>query len=320
MHGAPFPSSDEQDGGARRLSSRARRGELVHAPDPPLEARIPTAERHRIAEDLVEAVLVALLPDDRVLEEGKRDHVRDGQLVAEEEVAPGEERLEERQRICDPLRELRDPLPARLRLLLLGGDQVRRPLPDVVEPVDEDPHLCAPCLVGREERRLGVPRLEVLEDRRRVGEDEVAVDEDGHELLPADRDNWASVAVIDVDVLDRDPLVRERERDALDVGRERNPIEPQTHRESLCGLVVVAASPGAAVAPGVAARAAPPAAAAGVVVTRLGTCAGGRLRLGPRLSLRSRCAPSSSPSSSPPGAQVREQARAGPPAARSCSA
>ena len=49
--------------------------ESVHPPDPGLEPREAALEPEVVAEDLVEPVGVALLPDDRVLEEGERGHV-----------------------------------------------------------------------------------------------------------------------------------------------------------------------------------------------------------------------------------------------------
>ena len=138
-----------------------------------------------------------------VLEERERGHVGGRQLVAEEVVAAGEERLEAVERGGDPPSSSAIRAAVRLGLLLLGCDQVRRPLPDLVEPVEEDPQLLAARGVGREERRLRKALLEVLEDARRVVQDEVAVDEDGHELLAADRDDRAPVGRVDVDPLDR---------------------------------------------------------------------------------------------------------------------
>ena len=145
----------------------------------------------------MEAVLVAVLPEDRVLEERERDHVRGGQLVPEQEVAPGEERLEERQRVRDPLCELGDPRAVRLRLPLLAAIRFGGRFQTRLNQSTKTPHLGAPRWIRRIERRLGEALLEVLEDHRRVGEDEIAVDEDGHELLAADREDRAPVAVVD---------------------------------------------------------------------------------------------------------------------------
>ena len=91
--------------------------------------------------------------------------------------------------------------------------------------------------VGREERRLREALLEMLEDARRVVQDEVAVDEHGHELLAADRHDRAAIVGIDVDPLDAHPLVRERQRDPLHVRREGDPVERQAH----AGTIRVAA-------------------------------------------------------------------------------
>ena len=76
-----------------------------------------------------------------------------------------------------------------------------------------------------EERRLRVPRLEVLEDRRRVGDDEVAVDQDGDERLAGDLLDGRAVLGVDPDRLDLEPLVGQGERDAVDVGRVGEPVE-----------------------------------------------------------------------------------------------
>ncbi len=58
-------------------------------------------------------------------------------------------------------------------------------------------------------------------------EDEVAVDEDGHELLAADRSDRAAVGRVDVDPLHLDALVGERQRHALHVRRERDPVDAE---------------------------------------------------------------------------------------------
>ena len=79
-------------------------------PDPRLETRLAVAERHRVAQDLVEAMLVALVPDDGVFEERKRHHVGGRELVAKEIVAASEQRLEERQRSGDLTLERLDPV------------------------------------------------------------------------------------------------------------------------------------------------------------------------------------------------------------------
>ena len=122
-----------------------------------------------------------------------------------------------------------DARRVRLRLLELGRHQVRRPLPDAVEPVDEHGDLGPPRLVGGEERRLREAALEVLDDRRRVGDRLVAVDQHRHERLPADVLDRGPVVRVDVDPLDLEPLVPGRERDALDVRRERDPVDAERH-------------------------------------------------------------------------------------------
>ena len=49
--------------------------------------------------------------------------------------------------------------------------------------------------------------------------------EDRHELLPADANDLAPILVGHVDVLEREALVAGGESDALDVRRERDPVE-----------------------------------------------------------------------------------------------
>ena len=64
----------------------------------------------------MEAVRIAVLPEQRVLEERERDDVGGRELVAEEEVAAGEQILEDRQRARDQPLELGDARAVRLRL------------------------------------------------------------------------------------------------------------------------------------------------------------------------------------------------------------
>src|SRR5207248_6202284 len=62
------------------------------------------------------------------------------------------------------------------------------------------------------------------QDSRRIGQNGAVVrDEHGHELLAADLQHGRAIRRVDVDPFDLDALVAERERDALDVGRERDP-------------------------------------------------------------------------------------------------
>ena len=65
------------------------------------------------------------------------------------------------------------------------------------------------------------------EDRRRVGDDfAVLRDEDGNQPLPAHRLDRRAVARVDVDPSDLEALVPGGERDAFDVGGERDPVDP----------------------------------------------------------------------------------------------
>ena len=69
-------------------------------------------------------------------------------------------------------------------------------------------------------------RFEPLEDRGRV-RDDLAVPGDEHrdEPLPTHRLDRRPVVWVDVDPLDLEALVPDGERDALDVGRERDPVD-----------------------------------------------------------------------------------------------
>src|SRR3954464_1810215 len=115
---------------------------LAHPVDPRFDTRV-AVDRQPALQDPVELLLVALFPEHRVLEERERDDVG-GAEVAEQVVAPREERLEEIEGRGD----------ARSAVLLVPArsDQVRRPLPEAVEPVDEYVHLRATRLVRRPER------------------------------------------------------------------------------------------------------------------------------------------------------------------------
>src|SRR2546430_15598744 len=89
-----------------------------------------------------------LFRSDGVLEERKCDHVGDSELAVEV-VAPVEQALEGVERAAHARTELVDAAPVRLRPFELGGDQVRRPLPEAVEPVDEDRDLRTPRRLAR---------------------------------------------------------------------------------------------------------------------------------------------------------------------------
>src|SRR5437764_6350319 len=129
-------------------------------PGSPGAERRGLGERLVLDEDRMEAVVVAVgQAENRVLEERKRHYVGDAELAVEI-VAPGEQALEDLERGPHAPAELRDPRGVWRRALLLVRDQVRRALPDVVEPVDEDLHLGATGGIPRVERRLGRTPLE----------------------------------------------------------------------------------------------------------------------------------------------------------------
>ena len=67
----------------------------VHTVHPRTKARVAAAERLVLHEDRVEPVVVALgEPEHGVLQERERDHVGDAELVAQDEVAAVQQRLE----------------------------------------------------------------------------------------------------------------------------------------------------------------------------------------------------------------------------------
>ena len=78
--------------------------------DPGFETGIASVEALRFSQHLVEALLVPVFPEDRVLQEWERDDVRGGELVTEQVLASGEQILEERQRRSDLLLEIGDPV------------------------------------------------------------------------------------------------------------------------------------------------------------------------------------------------------------------
>ena len=154
--------------------------------------------------------------------------------------------------------------------------------------------------------------------RRRVVQDEVAVDEDGHELLAADRDDRAAVVGVDVDPLDvRRPCARARARPAprssrTGSGRASGPSREPTRglsRRRRHGRCCRRSRRPSGLAPGPGPSCRRPSRS-----MPLGAC--GRRRLAsPSPCARSSC----DSSSSRPAARARAPARAGRPAARSCS-
>src|SRR5664280_1831097 len=106
---------------------------LVDATDPGPQARKAVAERHVVDEDAVEElVVVRRQSENGVLEERERDAVGGAEL-AEEVVAPREQRFEAVERRSYLCTQLCDAGEVRFCLLELVGDRVRRPLPDAVE-------------------------------------------------------------------------------------------------------------------------------------------------------------------------------------------
>ena len=204
----------------------------VDAANPGVQRR-HSSERLMLDEDAVkELVVIRRKAEHGVLEKRERHHIRRSE-VAVEIVAAGEQLFEAGDRRAHPLRELRKSDGIWLRPFELGGDQVRRPLPDLVEPVDEDAHLRRARRIAREERRLRNVGFEPLDDGGRVDDHLVAVDENRHERLAADRLDRRAVGRVDVDPLDLDALVPRGKRDPLDVRRERDPIAGEAYSQSL---------------------------------------------------------------------------------------
>ena len=143
----------------------------------------------------------------------------------EEEVAAGEEPVEAVEPGDHPGAELLDDGVVGRRLLDLGGDLVRRALPDAVEPLHEDVRLGAPCRVAWPERGLRMALLEPGEDPRRVEHDLAVRDEHRHEILTGHLPHGTPVAGVDVDPVDLDALEARPDRDSLDVRRERDPVD-----------------------------------------------------------------------------------------------
>ena len=176
-------------------------------------------------ENVVKALIVVRRrTEDGVLEEREGDHIRSPEL-AEEIIAAVQQILEEGDGAAHPRGQLGDARRVRFRLLFLGGDQVRRSLPDVVEPVDEHAHFGAARRLAGEERRVGDALLEPVDDDRRIADDLVSVDQHRDERLTAQSLNRRAVVRVDVDPLDLDRLVPGGERYPLDVGREGNAVD-----------------------------------------------------------------------------------------------
>src|SRR6478609_4129501 len=117
-----------------------------------------------LAENRVETLVVSLRePEDHVLEEREGSDVGDPEF-AEEIVAAVKELLEDGDRGAHAFAEPRDARSIGLRLLLLVRDQVRRTLPEPVEPLQKDLHLGAARGLARVERRLRHLLLEPFED------------------------------------------------------------------------------------------------------------------------------------------------------------
>ena len=90
---------------------------------------------------------------------------------------------------------------------------------------DEDLHLGPARGLARVERRLGNAALEPVEIAGESLTTSSPSTSDGHERLPAHRLDRRAVERVDVDPLDLDALVAGGERDALDVRRERDPVD-----------------------------------------------------------------------------------------------
>src|SRR2546425_5459976 len=115
----------------------------VHALVPRPQPWVAVTKGLVLDEDLVEPLIVTRRkPERRVLEERERHDVRDAE-VAVEVVPTLQQLLEDVERGAHARAELGDACRVRLRLLLLGRDEVRRPLPEHVEPVDEELRLRA---------------------------------------------------------------------------------------------------------------------------------------------------------------------------------
>jgi hypothetical protein len=176
----------------------------------------------------------------------ERGTIGGGEVVPHQVVAAAQQRLEQVERARHLARQQADPLAVGVRLAELGLDLVGRTLPHAVEPLDEHEHLGAARLVVRVQGRIGVELVEVADDRHRIDHDRAVVVEDRHQALAAHLLHQSAVPVVDHDRLEGEPLVRQREGHALDVGRERGP-EQADQRTSAISIAKLAAnaSPGA---------------------------------------------------------------------------
>src|SRR5438270_7627480 len=210
----------------RAMSGRLRAWERIHPADPRGQARVAVAEGEVDGQNPVKKLIVALVVEERVLQEREGDAVGDREGLPEEEIAAREEGVEEVAGAGELALERRDVTGVRGTSGELGLELVRRALPDPIEPVDEDDRLRPPGLIPWVKSRLGVPELELLEDGGRVGEDPpVLEDRDRHAILTADLDDRRAIRRVDVDPLEVDSLVAGRERDPLHVGRERDAVD-----------------------------------------------------------------------------------------------
>ena len=176
----------------------------------------------------MEALLVAVVPEGHVPQERERGEVCDTERVAHQPVPACQEGFEPVERVRDRSHPGLDLRGVRHGTAELSVDVVRRPFPHAIEPVHERLHLGPSRGIGRIERRIGVLALEPANDRRRVGHNGIARNEHGDERLPADRLDRAPIAGRNVDPVDREPLVPERERDPLDIRRKRDPVDAQS--------------------------------------------------------------------------------------------
>lgn len=175
--------------------------------------------------DAMEELNVGRLAPERVLEEWERRPVGRGERAEQVVVL--------RQHVLEPVEpgghlrfQLLDPRRVGIWLCQLGFDLVWRPLPDAVEPVDEDARLRPLRPLRRIQRRVGICLLEILEDRRRIGDYALAVDDHRDERLAAHSHDLTAVVGVDPDRFDIEALVREGEGDALDVGRVPDAVRP----------------------------------------------------------------------------------------------
>lgn len=85
-------------------------------------------------------------------------------------------------------------------------------------------------------------------DDHRVDDDSAVVLEHWHEVLSAEGPQRAAIAGIVLDPLDLESLVGGRQRDALDVGGKRDPVDAR-HGGRACQVTAPAATTSAGVGP-----------------------------------------------------------------------